>query len=152
MGSTAPRLLLQRTLETGAPAKVAWEHLARVEDWPSWARHMRSACLEPEGQPLGPDSSGVFILKPGIPTRFAMTQWEPPSRWKWHGAFLWLDVGYDHRFEPLPDGGTRIVLEVEASGFGVSLLGPLFARIYARNLDRALPLLAAELELGSRDA
>ena len=140
-----PRLLLRRTLDTAAPPARAWEHLARVEACPSWARHLRSAWLEPAGA-LGPGSRGVFVLKPGIPTRFEMTDWEPPRRWRWRGGFPWLSVGYDHRFEPLPGGGTRIVLEVEASGFAVGSLGRLFAFVYARNHDRALPLLARELE------
>jgi hypothetical protein len=139
------RLLLRRSLEVAAPPDRAWAHLARVEAWPSWARHLRSARLEPAG-PLGPGSRGVFVLKPGVPTRFEMTDWEPPRRWRWRGGFLWLAVGYDHRFEPLPGGGTRIVLEVEAAGFAVGTLGRLFGLAYARNLDRALPLLARELE------
>ncbi len=142
------RLLLRRTLETGATPGAAWAHLARVTDWPSWARHMKSARLDPPG-PLGPGSRGVFVLKPGIPTAFAMTDWDPPRRWKWHGRFLWLHVGYDHHFEPLPGGGTRVVLEVDARGFAAGTLGRLFAFVYARNLDRALPLLARELAEGA---
>ena len=139
------RLLLRRTLDTAAPPARAWDHLARVEAWPSWARRLRSARLEPPGA-LGPVSRGVFVLKPGVPTRFEMTDWEPPRRWRWRGGFLWLSVGYDHRFEPLPGRGTRIVLEVEATGFAVGSLGRLFGLVYARNLDRALPLLAQELQ------
>lgn len=140
-----PTLLLRRTLDTPAPPDRAWAHLARVEAWPSWARHLRSARLDPPGA-LGPRSRGVFVLGPGVPTGFAMTDWDPPRRWKWSGRVLWLRVGYDHRFEPLSGGGTRIVLEVEASGVAVGTLGRLFALVYARNLDRALPLLARELE------
>ena len=138
------RFLLRRTLEVPAAPGLVWERLARVGDWPSWARHLKSARLEPPG-PLGPGSRGVFVLRPGIPTRFAMTAWDPPRGWKWHGRVLWLRVGYDHRFEPLPGGGTRLVLEVDGAGFLAGVLGPLFARVYARNLDRALPLLRAEL-------
>ena len=143
----AARRLLQRTVEVGLPPEAAWEHLSRVEEWPSWARHLRSARLEPPS-PLGPQSRGVFVLGPGIPTRFAMTEWDPPRRWKWHGRFLWLQVGYDHRFESLPGGRTRIVLDVEASGPASGSLGRLFAFVYGRNLDRALPLLAREMEAG----
>lgn len=138
------RTLLQRTLDVRVTPERAWEHLARVERWPSWARHLQAARLEPAG-PLGPQSRGVFVLKPGIPTRFAMTDWDPPRRWKWRGRFLWLDIGYDHRFEPVASG-TRIVLEVDGAGFALGTLGKLFALAYARNLDRALPLLAQELE------
>ena len=143
------RTLLRRTLEVPLAPEAAWERLSRVEEWPSWARHIRSARLEPPGA-LGPSSRGVFLLKPCLPTRFVMTAWDPPRGWKWRGRFLWLEVGYDHRFEPLPGGGTRIVLEVDGSGFALGSLGRLFARVYARNLDRALPLLAREMEGPSR--
>jgi polyketide cyclase/dehydrase/lipid transport protein len=139
-------MLVRRTLDVPVPPAAAWERLSRVEEWPSWARHLRSARLEPPGA-LGPRSRGVFLLRPGIPTRFAMTDWDPPRRWRWKGRFLWLHVGYDHRFEPLPGGGTRIVLEVDGAGFALGTLGRLFAAAYARNLDRALPRLA--LEMGS---
>jgi len=141
----APRRLLRRTLDVRAAPDVVWERLARVTEWPSWALHIASARLEPPG-PLGPASSGTFVLKPGIPTRFAMTDWEPPRRWRWRGGFLWLDVLYDHRFEPREGGGTRLVLEVEASGPGIATIGRVFAAVYARNLDRALPRLALVLD------
>jgi hypothetical protein len=45
-------------------------------------------------------------------------------------------VDYDHVLAPLPAGGTRVRFLVDGEGFGVSLLGPLFAKVYARNLDR----------------
>jgi hypothetical protein len=144
MAAMAARALVRRTLEVALPPSEVWDRLARVEEWPSWARHIRSARLDPPGA-LGPGSRGVFLLRPGIPARFAMTRWDPPRGWKWRGRFLWLEVGYDHRFEPLPGGGTRIVLEVDGAGFAVGSLGRLFALVYARNLDRALPLLAREL-------
>lgn len=34
---------------------------------------------------------------------------------------------------------------IEAKGFGVSIIGRLFAWIYSKNLDRAIPLLVEEM-------
>jgi len=76
---------------------------------------------------------------------FRMIEFHPPHNWKWRGPFLWLSVDYDHRFEPAPGGGTRMIWLLEASGFAVGSLGRLFAAIYARNLDRAIPRLIEEL-------
>jgi hypothetical protein len=55
-------------------------------------------------------------------------------------------VIYDHRFEALDAEHTKLVFVVEAKGFGESILGRLFAWIYRRNLERAIPLLIAEME------
>ena len=40
---------------------------------------------------------------------------------------------------------TRITFVIEATGFGVSILGRLFAWAYGKNLDRALPILVQEM-------
>jgi hypothetical protein len=138
------RRFLERTFEVDAPPGVAWDHLARVERWPTWAKHIRSVTLEPAG-PLGPHSAGVIRLANRITSRFAMTAFEPGRRWTWAGKFLWLRVSYDHRFEPTARGGTRIAFTVDGGGFGSGSLGRLFAKAYAGNLDRAIPNLVAEL-------
>jgi hypothetical protein len=38
---------------------------------------------------------------------------------------------------------------IEAKGFGVSVLGRLFAKIYSKSLDRAIPLLIEEMNADS---
>ena len=75
-----------------------------------------------------------------------MTEFNPPGNWKWVGAFLWLTVIYDHVFEPLDAEHTKLIFIIEGKGFGASILGRLFAWIYRRNLERAIPLLIAEME------
>jgi hypothetical protein len=132
--------LLRREFEVEGPPSLAWERLADVEDWPSWAPHIVRAELSPPGA-LGPETRGTFVLRPFLRTCFAVTELEPPRRWRWEGTFLGLVVGYDHAFEDLGSGRTRLVWTVEAEGFGLSILGPLLAALYARNLDRAIPRL-----------
>ena len=53
--------LLEKRFTARVPASAAWEHLARVESWPSWAKHIRRVKLRPAG-PLGPGSAGEFHL------------------------------------------------------------------------------------------
>jgi hypothetical protein len=132
--------LLERTFDVPSPPAAAWGVLADVPSWPAWARHVRSVSLEPPG-PLGPGSRGAFRLAGGIRSTFAVTEFEGGRSWTWAGPFLWLEVVYGHVLSPLPGGGTRVAFTIDGTGFGVGTLGRLFARIYARNLDRAIPLL-----------
>jgi hypothetical protein len=122
----------------------AWDHLARVEQWPSWAKHIKQVTLEPTG-PLTQTSAGAFRLAGGARSTFRMEIYEPPKRWQWVGRFLSIQVHYDHRFEPVDTEHTRLIWTVAAEGPGSATLGRLFATIYARNLDKAIPNLQAEL-------
>lgn len=75
-----------------------------------------------------------------------MTEFNRPENWKWAGPFMNLTVHYDHRFEPLGEDRCRLVWVVDVEGFGAAVLGRIFAAIYKRNLNRAIPLLVAEID------
>jgi hypothetical protein len=136
--------LLQREFEVAIPLQRAWVHLARVQQWPSWAPHIKRIQLHPSGE-IGQQSTGVIHLTNGLKPVFRMTEFNPPHNWKWVGSFLWLTVIYDHRFEPLDAGHTKLIWIIEANGFAASILGRLFAWIYRGSLERAIPLLVAEM-------
>jgi hypothetical protein len=136
--------LLRRELTVDLPQARAWHHLARVEQWPSWAKHIRHIEMTPARE-LGPHSNGIIYLSNGLKSSWTVTEFNPPHNWKWVGRFLWLTVEYDHVFEAVHAEKTRLIWTVGAKGFGVVLLGRLFAKIYNKNLDRAIPLLVAEM-------
>jgi hypothetical protein len=92
--------LIRREFTVSLPLQRAWDHLARVEQWPSWAPHIKKIELHPSGE-LGPESTGVIHLSNGMKPTFRMTEFNPPENWKWVGPFLWATVIYDHRFEAL---------------------------------------------------
>jgi hypothetical protein len=151
------KVLIRREFIVDVPVERAWEHLARVEAWPSWAKHIQSVTVEPQGK-IAPSTIGVFHLanplrsgSPGPKARFAMTEFVPKSNWKWVAKFLWLTVHYDHRFEPINDARTKIQFIIGATGFGKLVLGKLFAAIYAKNLDKAIPNLIAEMQSTDHD-
>ena len=104
--------------------------------------------LQPPGE-LGLDSTGRMILGNGLKPAWTVTEFHLHRNWKWDGDFLWLTVHYDHRFEALTPTRTKITFALEASGFGKSILGRLFARIYAKTLDRAIARLVEEMNAGS---
>jgi hypothetical protein len=137
--------LIHREFTVRVPSETAWDHLACIEHWPSWAPHIKRIELQPPGQ-VGPHSTGVLHLTNGMKPTFRVTEFNPPRSWKWVGAFLWLTVLYDHRFEPLEGERTKLTFIVEAKGFGARLLGRPFAWIYRKNLEKAIPLLIAEME------
>jgi carbon monoxide dehydrogenase subunit G len=136
--------LVAREFTVDVPLDRAWDHLSRVEQWPSWARHIKRVTLEPPGM-LTEASSGAFRLAGGARSTFRMEIYERPRRWQWVGRFLTISVHYDHRFEPVDSEHTRLIWTVAAVGPGSATIGRVFGAIYARNLDKAIPNLQAEL-------
>jgi hypothetical protein len=137
--------VVDRTFTVRAPLEAAWEHLGRVEEWPRWATHIRQATVEPRGA-LGPATRGTFKLSNGVRTTFRMVEFHPHRSWKWNGSFLGATIIYDHVFEPVAPGETRIRFTVDSTGGLTPLLGGIFGWIYRRNLERAIPRLVAEIE------
>ena len=141
--------LLQRQFEVPVSLAVAWRHLARVEEWPRWAAHIERIVVEPPGE-LGPESSGTIRLRNGIRSTFRMREFRPGENWRWSGAFLCLTIHYDHRFDALAPDRTRLTWTIDGEGFGHRVLGRVFAAVYARSLDRAIPRLVDSLTDGNR--
>ncbi len=136
--------MLQREFVVDLPLETAWQHLARVEQWPSWARHIKRVELQPPGE-LRLNSTGRMVLTNGLKPAWTVTAFNPRRNWIWVGDFLWLTIDYDHRFEELDPTQTRITFALEARGFGKSILGRLFAKIYSKTLDRAIAALVQEM-------
>jgi hypothetical protein len=139
---------LRREFTVNLSVEKAWQHLARVEQWPSWAKHIEQVEVQPPGE-LGPQSTGRLHLSNGLKPVFRMTEFNPHRNWKWVGGFLWLTVYYDHLFDELNPTQTRLTWVIEAKGLGASVLGRLFANIYSKSLDRAIPLLVEEMNASS---
>lgn len=137
--------LLERRFRVKAPLEKAWAHLEKVEQWPSWAGHIKQIELRPQG-PLQPGTQGTIRLTNGVRSTFRMTELHQGVSWKWSGPFLWIDVQYDHRFARTGADETEIEFVLDGEGFGVSVFGRLFAALYARNLDKAIPNLIREAE------
>lgn len=136
--------LLRRDFVVDLPLQEAWAHLARIEQWPSWAKHIRDVQVQPAGE-LGPNSTGIIRLSNGVKSAFTMTEFNPHRNWKWVGRFLWLTVHYDHIFEEVDPQRTKLIWIIEGKGFGLSVFGKLFAKVYNKNLDGAIPALIEEM-------
>lgn len=146
MSKNKPRVrLLERRFLVKVSKAKAWAHLERVEDWPTWARHIRAIDVRPKGS-LSSETEGDIRLKNGIRSTFKMDELNSGVNWKWSGPFLWLMVHYDHHFESVSESETAIEFVLDGEGFGAGVIGRVFAAIYARSLDRAIPNLIEELE------
>ncbi len=130
--------LLERRFNVKASVARAWAHLEKVEQWPTWARHIRRIELRPSDC-LDARSEGVICLTNGIRSTFRMEEFNPGRNWKWVGPFLWITVHYDHRLSMVGPDETKIRFVLDGEGFGVGLFGRIFAAVYARSLDRAIP-------------
>jgi len=137
--------IVDRSFTVLAPLEVAWNHLAEVEQWPTWAKHIRSVAKSPEG-PLSLETQGTLTLSNGAKTTFRMTEFEPLKHWKWVGSLFGFEFHYDHIFTERGPGQTTIRFVVEAEGWSVALFGSIFGWAYRRNLTRAVPLLVQEME------
>ena len=80
--------LIRREFEVKTSVEAAWTHLARVEQWPSWARHITEIELTPPGE-ITATSIGLIHLKFGPASAFHMTEFNLHRNWKWVGRFLW---------------------------------------------------------------
>ncbi len=137
--------LLERRFTVRAAIRDVWDHLERIEEWPSWARHIRRIEMNPRG-PLTAKSEGTIRLTSGISSTFNVEELNAGRSWKWAGPFLWLTVHYDHQLREVDITQTEVAFILDGEGLGVGIFGRLFAAIYARNLDRAIPRLITEIE------
>jgi carbon monoxide dehydrogenase subunit G len=133
---------ISRIFEVEAPLEDAWRRLADVERWPEWAPHILSVSVSPPGE-LGPTSGGAFRIRRLGRNDFRMSAWEPPVRWEWVGGLPGVRISYDHRFEPSGPAATRLEWVVALRGPLAPFVRPVFARIYGRHVDRAIPRLQA---------
>ena len=145
MSGRPSKRIIDRSFRVRAPLEVAWNHVAQIEEWPSWAKHIRSVMKSPPG-PLSRDTRATLKLTNGVKTTFQMIEFEPLRHWKWIGPFLGLQIHYDHIFSQDELGETTIRFTVDATGGPGALLRGIFARIYRKNLERAVPLLVQEIE------
>lgn len=137
--------IVDKSFTARAPVEATWNHLAEIEKWPSWAKHIHSVAKSPPGS-LSLQSQGTIKLSNGLKMTFRMTEFVPQQHWKWVGSIAGAEIHYDHIFIERAAQQTTIRFVVDAEGWWVPLFGGIFGRVYRRNLNRAVPLLVQEIE------
>ena len=135
--------LLRRDFTVDLPLDAAWQGLADVATWPTWARHLRRVSVTPPGR-IGATSTGRLSFRPIGRSAFRISAYDEPNHWEWVGKVAWLTIRYDHRFAANGDT-TLMTWTVAEEGSRRSTLGRLFASVYGRLVDRAIPRLQVHL-------
>ena len=58
-------ILLRRQFMVDLPIEQAWQHLARAERGPTWAKHIQQVEWQPPGE-VGPSTTGRLTLSNGV--------------------------------------------------------------------------------------
>ncbi len=139
------RQVVREEVTVDVPRPVAWEHLAELEAWPSWAGHIRRMEPDPPGRLT--DSTEVMLhMRAGPRTKMFVTEHDPPLCWVWEGTSYGVTTIFEHRFDEIDQGTTRIWFLAWMRGPLAGVAGWIFGRMMRRNLARALPRLKAEME------
>ena len=130
-----------KAVEIGAPPERVWEVLIDVERWPEWTETVTSVTRLDEG-PFRVGSRAK-IDQPKIPeTEYVVTELDAGRSFTWVATGPGVTTTARHDVEPLPDGGSRVTLSVEQSGW----LGSIMGRFYRGLTDRYLANEAAGLK------
>lgn len=139
------REVVREQVTVDVPPSAAWDHLSRLEEWPSWAGHIRRMEPDPVGELTG-STEVMLSMRAGPRTRMVVTDYDPPRSWVWEGTSYGVTTRFEHRFEELDAGETRIWFLASTSGRLAGVVGWMFGKLMHRNLARVLPRLKAEME------
>ena len=126
--------VLSYSAETTAPPAAAWALFARPDRWHEWAPQLRGATGlgAPE---VEAGARGAARLLGVVPVPATITAKDPGRSWTWRVG----PVEMEHRVEPLPGRGARVVTELRApaplEGALRVTYGPVVA-LLMRNLAR----------------
>jgi hypothetical protein len=132
---------LHTTVDVGASPDQVWTVLADVERWPEWTDSVTGVRRLDTG-PLAVGTR-IEVSQPRIPTgTYTVTAFEPGSAFTWEQRQPGATVSAHHECAPLPDGGTRVRLEVVMSG----VIGGIMGRFYRKLTEQYLAMEAAGLK------
>jgi hypothetical protein len=100
--------------------------MSDVERWPAWTPTVNTVSLTPRG-PLSTGSE-ARISQPKFGTRtWRVTSVTPGSEFVWETRSAGVRMVATHRVEPRAEGGARVTLEVDSTGWAIALFGWLMA-------------------------
>jgi hypothetical protein len=139
------REVVREQVVVDRPAAEARKHLAKLQEWPSWAAHIRRMDPTPPGE-LTASTQVLLHMRAGPSTNLIVTEYDPPRRWVWEGRSFGVTTRFEHALEEIGEARTRIWFLAWMSG---PLAGPggwVFGKMMHRYLCRALPKLKREME------
>lgn len=137
-------LAVERSIVINVPAEHVWEAFVNLGDWPVWNHHMREVRLLTD-VPLSMDSRARIVLKTRLSSTWEVTEFSPGRSFTWDASLFGSRLSFAHVVEPV-NGGSRVVLRIEAAGL-TALAASLVLRFsYGHFLNRSLQRLKESLE------
>ncbi|MGH2722236.1 MAG: hypothetical protein ACRDJO_11660 [Actinomycetota bacterium] len=88
----------------------------------------------------------VLHMRAGPGTKMVVTQYDPPQCWVWEGRSFGVTTRFEHTFEDIGEGRTRIWFLAWMNGPLAGPVGWIFGKTMHRYLADALPELKGEIE------
>jgi uncharacterized membrane protein len=132
---------------SNAPVAQLWTLWSDLERWPAWSPIHRSVKLV-DAKPLSVGGSFDQELELGFPVgvqreRATFDEFEPQVRASWSGDKNGVRSCHVWRFEPTPDGGTRVHNVEIFVGTTIGLVKPFVAKRWNGLFQRAVDGLIA---------
>ena len=131
-------MIVEDSIEIGAPPTVVWDVFTDVERWPTWTASVTSLRAMDGGLDVG---NRFRIKQPRFPRlTWTVTAVTPGSSWSWASTTPGNTTVASHWVEPI-DGGARTLVRqrIDQRGPGGALVGRL-----ARGLTQKYLRLEAE--------
>jgi len=95
--------------------------------------------------PLAKGSRARIVLKTGLSSTCEVTEFSPGRSFTWNGSLLGSRLSFAHLVQPV-NGGSRVVLRIEASGPTALVASPALRPSYSCMLNCSLRRLKHTLE------
>ena len=135
---------VERSIVINVPTERIWEAFVNLGSWPVWNPHMREVRLLTE-VPLAMGSRARIVLKIGLSSTWEVTEFSPGRSFTWDASLLGSRLSFAHVVEPV-NGGSRVVLRIEAAGLTALVASLVLHFSYSRFLNRSLRRLKESLE------
>jgi uncharacterized protein YndB with AHSA1/START domain len=130
----------EHSVQTGAGPEALWREWSDVSGWPEWNAGVEKIDID------GPFAVGTrfTMFEPGEePIRLQLVEVVPNERFTDEldaGDFV---VRTEHRLEPLPGSGTRVVYRTEITGPAADQVGPQLGPVITADFPQVLAALVA---------
>ncbi len=115
---------VEHAVEIDAPVGVVWAVTVAVEDWPAWTPTVRAVERLTAG-PLAVGTRARITQTTGDVADWTVSDLDPERVFAWTTRTRGVDVKAWHHLHALPDGRTRNVLRIDATGLAARVAWPL---------------------------
>lgn len=124
----------EHTIDINASSAEAWAILADLQRWPEWTPTVKSFEWV-EGDMLALGALARLGLDGAPKATWTVTNVDEGRSFTWEADTRGVHTVASHYIEPR-DGGSRVTLTLDQTGFMATLFRPMISRVSRRNLQR----------------